>query len=805
LSTASKFRRLGEGWIFILFNGLKICLDGNPLPPPPNRCVPLLGYLLLNPTNTQRDEIIGTLFPELDEDRARSRLNDYLWALRRSLPDLPLESSKHEVSISQSERWVDVEEFKQLAGLSDISNLEKAIDLYRGDLLPGFYDDWILLEREHCLLGYLQTLHTVVEHYFSKQEYKNTLPLLQQLLIHEPLNETAVQMLMRIHLAEGQRGAAFEVYERLTASLRDDLGIEPSDATKALFKSARSQRRSQELLPHGNPEGRSVESLLYAIRLSLMRGEKELAEKKIKYLQSLPDALEYREECQLLMADFSTQFSDESVFQDEIEDLGEISSDEGKIRKGQQAFVQRDLAAARELAEQVLSNSAQGVSKNRIDSLILLGEVTNQQGDNQNALRLLRKAIALAQELGSDFQQMTALTIKGEILANQGLKTDALRVLRLAEAISLEKGYRVAQLRIDNAMGFVHRLLGRYYQAREIYQQGLKLSRDLENLKWEPVFLQGLATVYDYLGMGADSYQALLLAEDIYQMTCDQEGLAKNYYHLAYALPYHSESKVDEAIGYAEKAIEIFDQIGDRKNLATCQAALGYSCWLADKPKEALQAYQAALACFQEHDAFDYIPEVYAYMALARLSLDQIEQADALSKKALVLMAQGELIDIASELYYARGVVLEALGEKTQAVKHFRMAFENLMRVAEIIEEDLARKAFFERDPTIRRLMDKVYHYGIYEEPADGVVKRHVSGIFQQDVEVTWTVNTGAPDAALKNAKGAIWLRRERLKRLLRESREQGAAPTNKELAEELGVSVRTVIRDMKEIQIGKE
>jgi hypothetical protein len=176
-----------------------------------------------------------------------------------------------------------------------------------------------------------------------------------------------------------------------------------------------------------------------------------------------------------------------------------------------------------------------------------------------------------------------------------------------------------------------------------------------------------------------------------------------------------------------------------------------------------------------------------------------------LSKKALVLMAQGELIDIASELYYARGVVLEALGEKTQAVKHFRMAFENLMRVAEIIEEDLARKAFFERDPTIRRLMDKVYHYGIYEEPADGVVKRHVSGIFQQDVEVTWTVNTGASDAALKNAKGAIWLRRERLKRLLRESREQGAAPTNKELAEELGVSVRTVIRDMKEIQIGKE
>jgi DNA-binding SARP family transcriptional activator len=805
LIISNKFRESGEGWNFILFNGLNIFLDGTPLPPPPNRCVPLLGFLLINPTNTQRDEIIGTLFPELPEDRARSRLNDHLWTLRNCLPGLPLQSSKNEVSIIQEARWVDVEEFTTLTEHPEIPNLTQAIDLYQGNLLPGFYDDWLLLEREHCLLSYLQALHKIVEYYFSKQNYKIAAPLIQKLLGHEPLNETAVQMLMRIHLAEGHRGAAFEVYERLTSSLRDDLGIEPSDATKTLFQSVRSQKRIIQFISHDDPEQRSVESLLYAARVALFRGEKELAEKKIKYLLALPDASQYRDESRILITDFSALFSDESVFQDQVGALGEISSDEGKVKRGQQAFVERDLMAARKLAEEVLSKSGQDLSKNRVDSLILLAQVTNQEGDNQNALRLLRKAIGLAQEMGSDYQQMLALTIKGEILAHQGLKTDALRVLRLAEAISLEKGYRVAQLRIDNAKGFVFRLLGRYYQAMEVYQQGLKLSRDLEILKWEPVFLQGLATVYDYLGRGADSTQALLQAEEIYRTTGDREGLAKNYYHLAYALPYHCESNIEEAIGYAVKAIEIFHQIGDSKNLATCQAALGYCFWLAGKPENALQAYQAALKGFQEHDAFDYIPEVYAYKALSRLALGDTKQADALSTKALVLMAQGELIDIASELYYARGVVLEALGEEAQAKENFRRAFENLMKVAEIIEEDLARKAFFERDPTIRRLMERVYHYGIYEMPADGVVKRHVSGIFQQDVEVTWTVNSGAPDTALKNAKGAIWLRRERLKRLLRESRAQGAAPTNKQLADELGVSVRTVIRDMKVIQLGDE
>jgi hypothetical protein len=63
-------------------------------------------------------------------------------------------------------------------------------------------------------------------------------------------------------------------------------------------------------------------------------------------------------------------------------------------------------------------------------------------------------------------------------------------------------------------------------------------------------------------------------------------------------------------------------------------------------------------------------------------------------------------------------------------------------------------------------------------------------------VQVQWTVNAGPADAALKQHKGAITLRRQRLARLIREAEAQGVEPGNKDLAAALGVSVRTIQRD---------
>jgi predicted ArsR family transcriptional regulator len=64
-------------------------------------------------------------------------------------------------------------------------------------------------------------------------------------------------------------------------------------------------------------------------------------------------------------------------------------------------------------------------------------------------------------------------------------------------------------------------------------------------------------------------------------------------------------------------------------------------------------------------------------------------------------------------------------------------------------------------------------------------------------VPVRWTIDAGPPDVALKRAKGAVALRRSRLARILSQAEGQGARPTVRQLAGALGVSPRTIKRDL--------
>jgi len=96
--------------------------------------------------------------------------------------------------------------------------------------------------------------------------------------------------------------------------------------------------------------------------------------------------------------------------------------------------------------------------------------------------------------------------------------------------------------------------------------------------------------------------------------------------------------------------------------------------------------------------------------------------------------------------------------------------------------------------------MKEVYARGIASPPAAGRAIRWLpsrSGRQRQPVPVRWTLDAGPPDAALRRARGAVTLRRNRLERILREARLQGAHPSVRQLAEALGVSPRTVKRDL--------
>jgi len=115
----------------------------------------LLAYLLLHRGQPQsRLRIAGIFWPDMDEARSRRSLTQALWRIRNVLPEL-IDSDAQLIQISESaDLWTDIDTFEKLAGESadpaglDALALQQAIELYRGDLLEGIYDDWVFMPRE---------------------------------------------------------------------------------------------------------------------------------------------------------------------------------------------------------------------------------------------------------------------------------------------------------------------------------------------------------------------------------------------------------------------------------------------------------------------------------------------------------------------------------------------------------------------------------------------------------------------------------------------------------------------------------
>jgi tetratricopeptide (TPR) repeat protein len=220
-----------------------------------------------------------------------------------------------------------------------------------------------------------------------------------------------------------------------------------------------------------------------------------------------------------------------------------------------------------------------------------------------------------------------------------------------------------------------------------------------------------------------------------------------------------------------------------------------------------LQMYTQAYELHDRCGEMSLLPEILAYQALALLGQDRLEEALEHSRRAVFNLTGLTLEnDLNSEIFYAHAVVLDAMGNHEEAHRYFTQAYENLLVYAQPIIDEEARRAFFERDPTVRRLMREVYARGIASPPQDGVVERRLHprpGPGLRAVEVVLTVDAGPADQALKQGRGAIALRRAKLERIQREARLQGASPTIQEMAELLMVSARTVKRDLAVLRKG--
>ena len=211
----------------------------------------LLAYLLLHAETPQPREHLAFLFwPDSQEAQARTNLRHAVHLLRRALPEADRFLDSDGASVgwrADTPVWLDVAAFEQLTARAEHAretgatgdmrrDLAAAVDLYRGDLLPGCYDDWLIPERERLRQTFLRAAEWLAELLELERDYRGASPWARRLLEHDPANESACQRLMRLCALSGDRAGALRVYHGCATALAREAGIAPSAATRDAYE-----------------------------------------------------------------------------------------------------------------------------------------------------------------------------------------------------------------------------------------------------------------------------------------------------------------------------------------------------------------------------------------------------------------------------------------------------------------------------------------------------------------------------------------------------------------------------------------
>ena len=201
----------------------------------------LLAYLVLHRDAPQsRRHLAFCLWPDLREERARANLRKLFYQLQRALPE-----PDHLLSAdAQTLQWrpdapfsLDVAEFERAANdPSSVADLQRATDLYTGDLLPSCYDDWIMPERERLRQMLLHVLERLIQLAEDDHNYRAAIGHAQRLLQLDPLREETHRRLISLHTCNDDRAAALRAYHACASILQRELGIEPSPATRQVYE-----------------------------------------------------------------------------------------------------------------------------------------------------------------------------------------------------------------------------------------------------------------------------------------------------------------------------------------------------------------------------------------------------------------------------------------------------------------------------------------------------------------------------------------------------------------------------------------
>ena len=266
----------------------------------------LLSYLLIHRDRPHsREALASLLWGDTSTEKSKKYLRQALWHLHAALNSDDENTSDvlmvdHDwLSLNPcSNLWTDVADFEcaflaaegipgRQLDAEKARGLKDAVTLYNDDLLPGYYQDWILFERERLQNMYLLMLDKLIVYLQFRGEYEVAQGYGATILRYDPARERTHRQLMHLYSLAGDRTSALRQFDRCANALKQELGVKPERKTVELYERIKSDQMGHNDPTSDPPQNSASHDILTRLKQlqAIVSGVQRRIQRDIKSIE----------------------------------------------------------------------------------------------------------------------------------------------------------------------------------------------------------------------------------------------------------------------------------------------------------------------------------------------------------------------------------------------------------------------------------------------------------------------------------------------------------------------------------------